>query len=213
METYNKGILNRFSGIATIIKNGLFWHGVRNNLARIGFDFMPYYLCKSVSKLVIPDHINSPDIDLKFSIFGTSEINYIKNSIIGIGDKRVFKDLNDGVICAGLKKNNDIIAFLFIRKKPFYFRKRFLKLGKSECFFEYVYVYEKYRGKGVAPYLRRLCCKLLEKEAIYTIYSICECFNYSAIAYLNKFKVKRLELCLSINLFKKQSYHVTLKRY
>jgi GNAT superfamily N-acetyltransferase len=213
MEKSKNGILNRLKCIATYIKYGLFLHGVRNNLAKIGLDFMPYYYCKSLSSKVNPDQIKTPDLDLKLSIFGKTEINYIKNSILGINDNFLFKDLNNGVTCVGLKKENDIVAFLFIRSQSFYFRNRLFNLNKNERFFVFMYVYETYRGKGVAPYLRYQCYKLLEKEGGQTFYSICEYLNFSAIKYQKKFNAKPLELCLSIKLFKKNIWNFTLKKY
>ena len=213
MEKSKNGILNRLKCIATYIKYGLFLHGVRNNLAKIGLDFMPYYYCKSLSSKVNSDQIKTPDLDLKLSIFGKTEINEIKNSILGISDKDLFKDLNNGVTCVGLKKDDDIVAFLFIRRKPFYFRNRLFNLDKCECFFDYMYTYEIYRGKAIAPYLRYQCYNLLENEGVQTFYSISEYFNFSAIKYQKKFNAKRLELCLSIKLLKKRTWNFTLKKY
>ncbi|SHI52670.1 GNAT family N-acetyltransferase [Algibacter luteus] len=213
MEKSKNGILNRLKCIATYIKYGLFLHGVRNNLAKIGLDFMPYYYCKSMSSKVNPDQIKTPDLDLKLSIFGKTEINYIKNSILGINDNFLFKDLNNGVTCVGLKKDDDIVAFLFIRSQSFYFRNRLFNLNENEHFFVFMYVYENYRGKGIAPYLRYQCYKLLEKEGVNTFYSISEYFNFSAIKYQKKFNAKPLELCLSIKLFKKNIWNFTLKKY
>ena len=76
-----------------------------------------------------------------------------------------------------------------------------------------MYVYENYRGKGIAPYLRYQCYKLLEKEGVNTFYSISEYFNFSAIKYQKKFNAKPLELCLSIKLFKINIWNFTLKKY
>ena len=213
MEKNKKGVINRIQSIATIIKNGLFCLGVRNNLAKMGLDFMPYYWCQSLSSSVNPDTIKTPTLNLKCSIFSEKEINDIKNSIHGIKDKDLFKDLHNGVTCVGLKKEDEIIGFLFIRRNPYYFRKRFYTLGENERFFDYVYVYETYRGQGIAPYLRYQCYKLLEKEDVHTFYSIIEYFNYSAIKYQKKFNAKRLELCVSIILFKKWTWNLTLKTY
>ena len=213
MEKSKNGILNRLKCIATYIKYGLFLHGVRNNLAKIGLDFMPYYYCKSLSSKVNSDQIKTPDLDLKLSIFGKTEINYIKNSILGIGDNILFQDLDNGVTCIGLKKDDDIVAFLFIRSQTFYFRNRLFNLNENEHFFVFMYVYENYRGKGIAPYLRYQCYKLLEKEGVNTFYSISEYFNFSAIKYQKKFNAKPLELCLSIKLFKKNIWNFTLKKY
>lgn len=43
MEADKKDLFCKIKWISNIIKNGLFWHGIRNRLAKIGFDFMPYF--------------------------------------------------------------------------------------------------------------------------------------------------------------------------
>jgi hypothetical protein len=43
MEGNKKGVISRFKLIYTLTRHGLFLHGVRNNLAKIGIDIMPYY--------------------------------------------------------------------------------------------------------------------------------------------------------------------------
>ena len=47
MEGDKRGFSYRIKWMSNIIKHGLFLHGVRNNLAKIGLDFMPYYGVKA----------------------------------------------------------------------------------------------------------------------------------------------------------------------
>ena len=75
MEGNKQGLSYKFKWISNIIKHGLFWHGVRNNMAKIGIDFMPYYY---VQEAITP--LNEPklrDDKLQFEIleFGEKAFN------------------------------------------------------------------------------------------------------------------------------------------
>lgn len=115
MEKDKKSIVNRLKWIYKLIKKGLFWHGVRNNVAKLGIDIMPYYWFTVTKELSEPQRIKDETLDLKVSIFGESEIKIIKSKIIGIEQKDLLDDLKNGEICIGLKDNDDIVAYSFIR--------------------------------------------------------------------------------------------------
>ena len=213
MEVDNKGIKNRVKSILTIIKHGMFWHGVRNNFARLGLDVMPYHWSKTtIQSVEAPTH-KANDLDLKFSVFGESEINFIKNTIIGIEDKDLLEYLKNGETCIGLKHEEEIVAFLFIRKQSFQFRERHFNLGETDSYFHSMYVFEKYRGKNIASYLRYQGFKLLEKENITNFYSISEYFNKSAIKYQKKLNSQPEKLYLSLILFNQKNMNFTLKSF
>lgn len=213
MESDNRGLKNRIKSILAIIKHGMFWHGVRNNVARLGLDAMPYYWSKTTMQSVKAAAIKTNDLDLKLSVFGASEINFIKSSIIGIEDKDFLDYLKNGETCLGLKQQNEIVAFLFIRKHSFYFRKRYFNIGENDSYLHSMYVFEKYRGKNIASYLRYQSFKLLEKENITNFYSISEYFNKSAIKYQRKSNSEPIKLYLSLIIFKKRNLNFTLKSF
>ena len=213
MEIENRSFNNRLKSISTIIKHGLFWHGVRNNIARLGIDVMPYNWSKTtIQEFEIPTH-KLNNLDLKIYVFGESELTFIKNTIIGIEEKDFIQYLKNGETCIGLKHDEDIVAFLFVRRTSFDFRKRRFNLGKNDCYIHSMYVFEKFRGKNVATYLRYQVFKLLEQENITNIYSITEYFNKSALKYQRKLNTKPKKLYLSLVLFKQRHMNFTLKRF
>lgn len=213
MEGNKKGFLHRILWIVHLMKQGLFWHGVRNNLARIGLDFMPYYWFKATKEMANPYNIKGEDLDLKFSVFGASEISTIKSTIIGIEHKNLLDDLKNGELCMGLKHFDEIVAYSFIRRKSFYFRKRFFSLGENDIYIHSTYVYDKYRGKNIAPYLKHQRFDLFEEKGVIYHHSITEYFNRSAIRMQKKSNAKATALYLSIILFKIWTMNFTLKKY
>ncbi|WP_179345209.1 GNAT family N-acetyltransferase [Winogradskyella ursingii] len=213
MEADKKGLSNKVKWISNIIKHGLFLHGVRNNLAKIGLDFMPYYWVREATSTITPPEIRGEDKEFQISIFGKEEINYVKRTIIGIEDKDLMADLKSGELCVGLKNKGTIAAYMFIKRKPFVFRKRHFNLRSEESYLHSMYTFEAFRGKNIAPYLRFHSYKLLEKEGVTKYYSVSEYFNKSTIRFKNKLNSKPVKLYLSMLLFKKWTMNFTLKSY
>lgn len=199
--------------MTNIIKHGLFWHGIRNNLARIGLDFMPYYWVQEATSPIKPPVIRGDDKDFKIVRFGEDEINFIKNTIIGIEEKDLIEDLRNGEICLGLKNKEKIAAYMFIKNRSFVFRKRNFELKPNESYLHSMYTFEDYRGKNLAPYLRYQSYKYLENEGVDTFYSVSEYFNKSTIRFKKKLNSKPIKLYLSVVLFKRWSKNFTLKQF
>ncbi len=213
MEGDKTGLSYRIEWFTNIIKHGMLWHGLRNNLAKIGLDFMPYYWVEEATSPITPPQIRGEDTNFEMSIFGENEINYIKNAIIGIEQKDLLADLKNGEICIGLKNKDEIAAYMFIKCKPFTFRKRIFDLNQSESYLHSMYTFENYRGKNIAPYLRYHSYKYLEEENIKIYYSISEYFNKSTIKFKEKLNSKPLKLYLTVVLFKRWYSNFTLKSY
>ena len=213
MEGDKKGLSYRIKWMSNIIKHGLFWHGVRNNLAKLGIDFMPYYWVKEATSPIRPPEIRGDDKDFEISSFGENEINYIKNTIIGIEQKDLLEDLKNGELCVGLKNKGNIAAYMFIKLKPFSFRKRVFDLQPTESYLHSMYTFEAYRGRNLAPYLRYHSYKILEEKGVTTYLSVSEYFNKSTIKFKKKLNSKHLKLYLSLVLFKKVALNFTLRTY
>ncbi|MDT0558738.1 GNAT family N-acetyltransferase [Ichthyenterobacterium sp. W332] len=213
MEGDKKGLKYKFQWLYNIIKHGLFWHGVRNNIAKLGIDIMPYYWVREEVTPVIPPKIRGEDKNFKISIFGESEINFVKSTIIGIEQKDLLSDLKRGEICIGLKNGEDVAAYMFIKKAPFYFRKRKFSLNTNEAYLHSMYTFERFRGKNLAPFLRYHSYRLLEEQGVNTFYSVSEFFNKSTIKFKKKMNSDHLKLFMSIVFFKKWTWNFTLKNF
>ena len=147
MEKIEKGVLNRIRWIYKLTKHDLFWHGVRNNLAKLGIDIMPYFYFVATKENAKPQSIKGEKLDLKFSTFDENDIKFIKSSIIGIEQKDFLADLKAGDVCIGLKNNNEIVAYTFIKSSSFYFRKRYFDMFKNQGV-KYHHTIVEYFNKG-----------------------------------------------------------------
>ncbi|MDT0558712.1 hypothetical protein RM697_08640 [Ichthyenterobacterium sp. W332] len=212
MEAGKKGISYKIKWFSNIVNNGLFWHGVRNTLAKIGLDFMPYFW-ELGSTDIVPPKIRDDESKYKLYTFKKEEILYVKKNIIGIDHKDLLNDLNNGDTCLGIKKNEDICIYSFIRHKSFSFRGRKFEIKPIEGYVHNTYTFEAYRGLNLAPYLRYQSYQHLKDKGVVKFYSISEFFNKPTLKYKKKLNVKRLKLYLSIIIFKTWSFNFTLKTY
>lgn len=212
MESSEKSLSYKIKWISNIVKNGLFWHGVRNRLAKIGFDFMPYFW--EIGSIDIePPKIRDDQSKYHLSLFKEKEIAFIKKNVIGIAHKDLINDLKNGDTCLGIKKGDKISVYSFIKHQPFSFRGRKFNIKPSEGYVHNTYTFEAFRGKNLAPYLRYQCYEYLKSKGINRYYSISEYFNKPTLRYKQKLNVKPLKLYLNITLFKKWVFNFTLKSY
>lgn len=212
MERGKKGIVSKLKWIYTLTKNGLFLHGIRNNLAKIGLDFMPYYW-EFGSTDIEPPKIRDDESKYELSIFGEDEIKFIKSNVIGIEHKDLMSDLKNGDVCLGIKNEGKIAIYSFLRSHDFDFRGRWFKMKSSEGYIHNTYAFEDFRGKNLASYLRYQSYKYLKEKGIDKYYSISEYFNKPTLRYKQKLNVRPIKLYLSVILFKTWTFNFTLKKY
>ncbi|QLG46970.1 GNAT family N-acetyltransferase [Costertonia aggregata] len=215
MEVEKDDKFYRFKWFWNILRHGLFMHGLRNRLARIGIDIMPYYwVLEEATPLSNPPKLRGKDISgFRVMNFDEKDVIKIKNSIIGIEQKDLLQYIREGQICIGIKHNDEIAAYTFIKPDSFYFRDREFKFKANEVYLHSMYTFEKFRGKNMAPYLRYECYEMLKNENIDYKYSVSEYFNKSTIRFKKKLNSEHKKLYLSIILFGKITWNFTLKTF
>jgi hypothetical protein len=213
MEVGRKDKFYKVKWFWNIMRHGLFLHGVRNQLAKIGIDIMPYYWVQEATEPITPPNIRGDASGFKVSYFGEEEIKEVKSTIIGIEGKDLLDDLKNGQLCIGIKHNENIAAYMFIKRENFTFRKKTFELKENESYMHSMYTFESYRGKNLAPFLRYNCYELAKEKGINVNYSVTEYFNKSTIKFKKKLNSKPVKLLVSIVLFKKYTKNITLKNY
>ncbi len=206
-----QGPFYRIRWFLNIVKHGLFWHGVRNRLARIGLDFMPYYWVIEGQDEIEEPKIRGEQSNFTLLFLSESDINAVKEQIIGIGHKDLLGYFKEGQLCLGLKQDNNIAAYMFAKTDFFIFRKKRFDFAPNEAYLHGMYTFENYRGKNLAPYLRYQSYKLLKEKGITKFYSVSEYFNKSTIKFKRKLNAQHLRLYLSVVFFKSIRFNLLLK--
>ncbi|WP_136481961.1 GNAT family N-acetyltransferase [Cognatitamlana onchidii] len=196
-----------------ILKYGMLFQGIRNRLAHIGIDVMPYYWTIEGKDKIKPPCIAGDQSGFEVSFLGKEDLVYVKQVVKGIAHKDLIKYFEDGQACIGLRCYKDLVAYMFVQRDNYSFRGRTFKFKSNEAYLHSMYTFESFRGRNIAPYLRYHCCELLKKEGIDTVYSITEYLNKSSIRFKKKLQVRHTELHLNINLFNKINKNILLRKY
>lgn len=213
MKTKESAKISTLKKYYKIIKNGLFLFGLRNRLAKIGLDFRPYYWLEEEFLPCEVPQIKGDITKYKLRYLSLDEAKLINQRKSETDYNNMVRGMQNGQLCVGLERDNEIVAYMFIELNDFEFNKRVFKLKSNEAYLLNMWTMYAYRGRNLAPFLRYKTYRLLEEQGRDVKYSITEYFNKSSIKFKNKLNSKNHYLYLSIVLFKKYTWNFTLKKY
>ena len=209
-----KGKFYRLKWFWNILRNGLFWFGLRNRLANIGLDFDPYYWELEGLSMTDPPNIKADPNNFNLEYLGLEEIGKLSERIHGINRHLLLEGMENGQQCIGLRHiDGKIAAYMMIETKAYNYKKRCITLASNEAYLLGMYTFEDFRGMNLAPYLRYRCYKLLKEEGRDRLYSITAYFNKSSLRFKNKLGARHLNLHMYIGLFNKIERNFVLKNY
>jgi hypothetical protein len=121
--------------------------------------------------------------------------------------------LEKGKLCFGAKYRGELAAFTWFELDLLDAGRYCRPLARDEAYLFDAYTPIPYRGKGIAPHIRYLGYKELEKLGRTRLYSISLYFNTPAVNFKRKLGARFLELRLLVRVFRKWSRDVRIKRY
>jgi len=209
-KNFKIGLLQK---IHNKIRFNLIFQVIRNCLASIGFDFIPYILFQeNINETKFPV-IKGNISDYKVECLDEADLKIIGSNIRGYSVEGFLSSLKNGKKCIGVKYKEEIVAFVWFDFDECNFKSERFKLKKNEAYSYSLYTMEHFRGRNIAPYLKYRSYKILKKMGIDMCYSISEYFNSSSLKYRKKLNPKKLKFVLYIRLFKKLEWKITLKLY
>ena len=196
-------------------RHGLILLIIRDYVAKLGIEIIPFYWMKET----IPDKIQAHlDVDLngyEFSFFGPEEIE----TICKLPERKFFheehitKVFNQGKKCYGAKYKGEIAAFTWFDLEESWTKCYPVTMKDNEAYLFDMYVLKSFRGKNLAPVLRYKIYAILKELGRDTCYSLTVCFNTPSIKFKEKLGAQFVFLGLYVNLFKKYRKRLVLKRY
>jgi hypothetical protein len=209
----NKGRFYKVKWFWNILKNGLFLFGVRNQLARFGFDFDPFLWVLEGAYDCDPPKIKGDAREYKLVHLNLEDAQILRKNIVGDIQINRISDFPDQLKCIGLKYKGEIAAFMIIELKSFNYKRKKINLKENEAYLFHMYTFEEHRGKNLAPYLRYQSYLILHEMGRDKIYSITQYFNKSSKRFKKKLNSKNLKLYLYIILFNKYHFEFLLRTY
>ncbi len=213
MEKGNNKKFYRLHWLWNIIRHGLIFQGIRNKLALLGVDFMPYFWTLEGDDTILCPEVKGDTPGFSITHFSEEDVKNAQSLIGGSYDKDLSSYIKEGQICVGIKDSEAIVAFMFIKRDFYLFRGKTFKFDRHEAYLHSMYTFEAYRGRRIAPYLRYHCYQVCKELNLTRVYSISEYFNKSSKKFKKKLKAKHTKLYLSIVLFKRYKKTILLKRY
>ncbi len=128
-------------------------------------------------------------------------------------EEYLLERLRNGQKCFGLKYCGELAAFTWYNFDWCTFKLNKFPLKDNEAYLFDAYTLMHFRGKGLAPYIRYQCYKELAKSNRHKLFSFFTYFNTPSIKFKKKLNAKFIELRLSVELFRKWSFDLHLKKY
>ncbi len=199
--------------ISSVIKNGMFLYGLKNRLALIGIEIMPYYWVQEEFEPCAEPKIKGDVSEFKLRELSLDELMFVSKGIQNLQIDLLKKEYQECWMCLGLEHNNEIAAYNLITNKEINFFDKVFPIKNNEAYLSSMWTFHDFRGRNLAPYLRYKSYQLLKEHGRDTKYSISEYFNKSTIKFKNKLNSKHLKLYIYIGLFGKFKGNYLLKSY
>jgi hypothetical protein len=187
---------------------------VLDGIAKFGISIFPYYIVlEGLTNRDMP-HLETGFDEYELCFLGPQDMKTI-SFIPGrnFTEESLLQKLQNGQKCFGVKYRGELAAFTWCNFDWCSFKWYKFPLKDNEAYLFDAYTLMHFRGKGLAPYIRYQCYKELAKSGRHKLYSISACVNTPSIKFKKKLNAKFPELRLSIELFKKWSFDLHLKKY
>jgi GNAT superfamily N-acetyltransferase len=200
---------------STVPLSGLVPQILIDVLAKMRIFVQPYHLVAEGIRNAGPRPAAGKFTEFEFGFLGPQDMPAIA-SIPGRGLSlaQLLSRLQEGKLCFGAKYHGEVVAFTWwnltegtIWSHPIF------PLKEHEAFLFDAYTLERFRGMGIAPYLRYCCYEELAKLGRDRCYSTTAVWNPSAAKFKKKLGAQVLELGVFVNLFCRWPFHLRLRDY
>ena len=203
----------KFANLVLAVKHGQVGKALLWRLSRIGVSVEIYYVFRE--KL---DHVRIEDFTSNFSSYsmqrlGPDDMAMVADLEYSFARPALEKKLSAGHLCFGLMHENNLAAVLWCDLEECHHRPYRFKLAKNEGYIYAACTTERYRGKGLAPYLRYLVYCDLIGDGIDTFYSATDYYNKPALKLRHKLNFDLLKLCLHTQFRRKRQFNWVIRNY
>lgn len=184
-----------------------------DGLVKAGIKISFFYLVKEGLYREIPELEQNKFPDFDLMILDENDITLLCTiPETPLSEEKCLKLIEDGCICFGLKKDNDLAAVTWVNLKKCSYGSFNLPIKEDEAYLFGAYTLIKYRGENLAPFIRYQCYKELKKMDKTTLYSISETLNRQSINFKKKLEARFVLLGLYVCLFNKFKFSLPFKK-
>jgi hypothetical protein len=125
----------------------------------------------------------------------------------------ILEMLSRGCVCMLLRYKGDIAACMWYDLRRCSYKYMQFELADDEAYLYSARTFDDYRGKALAPYLRRKVYEYLATMGRTRLYSITLFENTPSLMFKKKLKARNLKLYLRVRQFAKHNFNILLRRY
>lgn len=189
---------------------------LRWRLIRLGIQVIPYYWIEEgrheVSLPPLRDESN-----FAFRFFDASDLKAILSMKPRVFPRRRFvvllEKLHEGSLCFGAKYNNEYVAWTWIDFDEGKFQGKSFRLESHEAYLSDIFTRDQFRGRNIAPHLRKRNYAALKSMGKNKFYSISDLLNKPSLRFKSKLRAEVRWLGLCIIFFRKYRWHWKIKTY
>ncbi len=183
-------------------------------IRKFGIELHRYYLVQESSKYQKGNTIIPRIHPVEIEFLQSDDIRKLaENRENDYSEEVMVNMLASGCQCIGIKHNNDIVAYTWYNLKRVESRFLSFPLKNDEAYIYGARTFSAYKGKAIAPYLRKKVYKYLDQFNRTKIYSITLYSNTPAIRLKDKLNAHNLKLYFHVSLFNKFKCNICLKKY
>jgi GNAT superfamily N-acetyltransferase len=184
-------------------------------LAKMDILIQPYYLVAEGMGNAGPRLVEGGFAEYALGFLGPHDMQAIATIPgRGLSLEDLLSRLQEGKLCFGAKYHGEVVAFTWCNlTEGTIWSYRVFPLKEHEAFLFDAYTAERFRGRGIAPYLRYRCYDELAKRGRDHCYSITAVWNPPAAKFKKKLGARVLELGIFVSLFHRWRFHLRLRDY
>jgi RimJ/RimL family protein N-acetyltransferase len=167
----------------------------------------------TVREAETPVEIAQPPDAYNFSYLTAADVDDLIRLEPGADRERLNTWFREGKLCYGVRDNSRLVAKMWCDLDEFNYQPNYRKLVADEVYLYAAFADPKYRGRGLAPQMRAAVYASLREMGYRKFYSYTDFSNTAARRFKAKLGAQEEALRIHLELFKKWSTTLTLRRY
>lgn len=186
---------------------------IHDGLVRIGIKISPFYLVEEGGSASNPPFELAASTDYSVGFLGEADMKEIAAiPLRKLSEQNLLDRIKNGCKCLGVKKNKKLVAFTWFNLKECPYQGFKFALSENEAYLFDAYTLREYRGNNIAPLMRYMSYRELEKIGRTRLYSISECINSQSIKFKKKLNARFVYLGVWISFFRKWDITIPIKK-
>lgn len=203
---------NFLERVCYAIRFGLVLQRLRFLLGKLGIVIVPYYWIEEGGEQADLARLEAAQ-EYTFRLLDDSDLQSLAALEPGLSPEELLSRRRPGKLCYGALYRGEVAALNWIDLERCDFIARPYVLAANEAYLSTMYTRLAFRGRNLAPHLRRRSYEMLEGMGRSKFFSVSDVLSPAAIGFKKKLGARFVFFALYIRLFGRIERHWIVKRY